>query len=399
MDSLPAPRDVAVLSVPTIGRVHRTGRGLWEVLGATGEPVLAWVSFRGELVAGGCSAATCRSYAHDILRWLRFLAAVGVSWQQAGRVEVRDYVRWLRVAANPARDRRTASGGRPPAGTVNAATGKAYLVAGYAPRTINHALSVLSEFYRHAVDADLGPLRSPVPLRRSVTRFPGQSTARAAVGGPAYRQREPVAQPRALSEPLLQRVFAALRHDRDRALVAVALSSGARASELLSMVRNGIDVGLGVVSVVPKGRPGRVWIPLAPEALVLIGRYLAAQPPGLPDDPVWMTIRRPAHPLTYFAMRQVLERVNQELGTNITWHDFRHTFAHRLLADDRLSLTDVQTLMRHRSLTTLTDYSAARLDELVTRLHEHLARPAPPPTVAVGYDQDDMQVLFPGLTP
>jgi len=165
VDSLPAPRDVAVLSVPTIGRVHRTGRGLWEVLGATGEPVLAWVSFRGELVAGGCSAATCRSYAHDILRWLRFLAAVGVSWQQAGRVEVRDYVRWLRVAANPARDRRTASGGRPPAGTVNAATGKAYLAAGYAPRTINHALSVLSEFYRHAVDADLGPLRSPVPLR------------------------------------------------------------------------------------------------------------------------------------------------------------------------------------------------------------------------------------------
>ena len=63
------------------------------------------------------------------------------------------------------------------------------------------------------------------------------------------------------------------------------------------------------------------------------------------------------------------------------------------LADDRLSLTDVQTLMRHRSLTTLTDYSAARLDELVTRLHEHLARPAPPSTVAVGYDQDDMQVL------
>jgi hypothetical protein len=39
------------------------------------------------------------------------------------------------------------------------------------------------------------------------------------------------------------------------------------------------------------------------------------------------------------------------------------------------------------------------LDELVTRLHEHLARPAPPSTVAVGYDQDDMQVLFPGLTP
>lgn len=356
------------------------------------------MSFRSELVAGGCSVATCRSYAQDILRWLRFLAALGIPWQQAGRVEVRDYVRWLRAADNPARTRRRGTGGRPPAGTLNHATGKRYLAVGYAPRTINHALSVLSEFYQHAVDADLGPLRSPVTLRRSTAHLAGQPTPRATVGGPAYRQREPVAQPRSLPEPLLQQIIAALRHDRDRALIAVALSSGARASELLSMVRNGIDVGLGVVSVVPKGRPGRVWIPVAPEALVWIGRYLALQPPGLPDGPVWMTIRRPPRPLTYFAMRQVLERVNDQLGSNVTWHDFRHTFAHRLLADDRLSLTDVQTLMRHRSLTTLTDYSASRLEELVTRLHQHLTRPAPPPTPAVGYDQGDMQVLFPGLT-
>ena len=192
-------------------------------------------------------------------------------------------------------------------------------------------------------------------------------------------------------------MFAALRHDRDRALIAVALSSGARASELLSMVRNGIDIGLGVVSVIPKGRPGRVWIPVAPEALVLMGRYLASRPPGSPHDPVWVTVRRPARPLTYFALRQVLERVNVQLGSNITWHDFRHTFAHRLLADDRLSLTDVQTLMRHRSLTTLTDYSAVRLEELVSRLHEHLSRPVPRPTPAVGYDHGDLQVLFPGL--
>ena len=398
MDSSSEPRDVALLSVPTLGKVCRSGSdGPWEILGADGQPVMAWASFRAELVAAGCSASTCRSYAHDVLRWLRFLAAVGMSWQLAGRVEVRDYVRWLRVADNPARSRRERPGGRPPAGSLNPATGKAYLAAGYAPRTINHALSVLGEFYQHAVDAGLGPLRSPVPLRRSAGRVLGQPESRAAVGGSIYRQREPVTQPRAISEPLLQNVFAALRHDRDRALVAVALSSGARASELLSMVRDGIDIGLGVVSVVPKGRPGRVWIPVAPEALVLVGRYLATLPPGSPQDPVWLTVRRPVRPLTYFALRQVMERVNTELGSNITWHDFRHTFAHRLLADDRLSLTDVQALMRHRSLTTLTDYSAVRLEELVTRLHEHLSRPAPPPTPAVGYEQADLQVLFPGL--
>jgi hypothetical protein len=66
------------------------------VLVADGQPVTVWSSFRGELIAGGCSAATCRSYAHDVRRWLRFLAALGISWQQAGRVEVCDFVWWLR---------------------------------------------------------------------------------------------------------------------------------------------------------------------------------------------------------------------------------------------------------------------------------------------------------------
>jgi len=388
-------RDVGSLSVPNIGRVaHLPGVG-WELLGAADEPVPAWASFRAELVAEGCSAATCRSYAYDLLRWLRFLAAVDVRWQVAERREVRDFVRWLRQAPNPARLRAAGRGGRPAAGTLNVRTGKAYLSAGYAPRTINHALSVLSEFYRHAIDAELGPLRNPVPERRGAGA--ARRVLRGGRRGPGYRQREPVAQPRALSEELITEVFAGLRHDRDRALVSIALSSGARASELLSMVRGGVDVGRGVVSVIPKGATTRIWIPVAPDSIGWLGRYLAQLPVETLDAPIWTTLRSPARPLTYFALRQVLERVNRQLGTNVTWHDFRHTFTHRLLDDERLSLTDVQALLRHRSLSTLADYSAVRLDELVARLHEHLARPAPRPVPALGYSSADMQVLFPGL--
>lgn len=385
------------LELPLIGRVGRGSGGVWEVFGADGRPVTVWSSFRAELVAGGCSDSTCRSYGHDVLRWFRFLAALDVSWREAGRVDVRDYVRWLRVAENPARVRSAIGDRRPAAGSINEVTGKAYLTAGYSPRTINHALSVLAEFYRHVVDAGLGPLRSPVPQRRTSVALRNGARVTTGGGGCAYRQREPSAQPRELPESLLQNMFQALGNDRDRALVAVALSSGARASELLSMVCNGVDVGLGVVSVTPKGRPGRVWIPVAPEALVLVGRYLATQARTSPDAAVWTTLRAPWTPLNYFALRQVLERVNARLGSNVTWHDLRHTFAHRLLADHRLSLTEVQALMRHQSLTTLTDYSAVRLDELVSRLHEHLSRPVPPPAPAAGYEQRDLEVLFPGV--
>ncbi|HBX82642.1 MAG TPA: recombinase XerD, partial [Propionibacteriaceae bacterium] len=58
-----------------------------------------------------------------------------------------------------------------------------------------------------------------------------------------------------------------------------------------------------------------------------------------------LTLRPPHQPLNYFALRQILERANARLGTNYTWHDFRHTFSHRILADDRMTLTDAQALM------------------------------------------------------
>lgn len=50
---------------------------------------------------------------------------------------------------------------------MNAVTGKAELTAKYAPRTINHQLSVLFGFYEHACAADLGPLVNPVPAQRA----------------------------------------------------------------------------------------------------------------------------------------------------------------------------------------------------------------------------------------
>ena len=392
------PRDVADLKVPQLGRVATCPTGTWRLLGADGAAVEPVAGFIEEMRACGCSPPTCRSYCYDLMRWLRFLAAVEVDWQSAGREEVRDFVRWLRMSVNPARRRSAGGAGRPPAGAVNPTTGKAYLAAGYAPRTINHALSVLSAFYDYAAAAGL-VLRNPVPQQRGgrpAHRSPMDPSRDARA---RYRQREPARQPRGLSEELLQRLFGVLTGDRDRALLAVARSSGVRAGELLSMTRGGVDAGTGVLSVVPKGGDGmRIWVPAAPEALVLVSRYLTTRPAGPADEPLWLTLRPPARPLTYFALRQVLERANRRLGTNITWHDFRHTFAHRLLADENLSLTDVQSLLRHRNLSTVADYAATRLEELVSRLHAHLARPpAPPPTAAAGYDPRELAVLFPSL--
>ena len=104
----------------------------------------------------------------------------------------------------------------------------------------------------------------------------------------------------------------------------------------------------------------------------------------IPGGPVWWTRRTDAAPLNYHAMRAVLSRANRALGgTNWSLHDFRHTAASRFLADPLFTLVDVQTILRHASITTTQIYTQPRLEDLVGKVLQHYARPAvSPPTLA-----------------
>jgi hypothetical protein len=164
-DLATAGRELAGLVVARAGRVAQTSDPTlpWAVLDGAGSRIDAVGVFLKDLLACGSGASSCRSYAFDLLRWFRFLAAVGVAWERASRAEVRDFVLWLRSSVNPARDRRCV--GAPAPGSVNARTGKAHLRAGYAPATINHALSVLAAFYEFHRSCGSG--RWSRPCRRS----------------------------------------------------------------------------------------------------------------------------------------------------------------------------------------------------------------------------------------
>jgi len=96
-------RDLAALVVPQAGRVVATGDPWepWRLVDGDGvvvEPVAAYLR---DLQAAGRSTATARSYALDLLRWLRFLWAVEVGWDRATRIEARDFCRWLLVVGKP----------------------------------------------------------------------------------------------------------------------------------------------------------------------------------------------------------------------------------------------------------------------------------------------------------
>ena len=88
-------RDLARLAVPLVGSIEETGdRWLpFRLIDPTGDPVAAVSDYFRDLQAAGRSAATIRSYGLDLLRWFRFLWAIGIAWNRATRVEARPWWR------------------------------------------------------------------------------------------------------------------------------------------------------------------------------------------------------------------------------------------------------------------------------------------------------------------
>ncbi|MEE1766200.1 tyrosine-type recombinase/integrase [Streptomyces sp. SP18BB07] len=141
--------------------------------------------------------------------------------------------------------------------------------------------------------------------------------------------------------------FAALTCGRDRAAVLLYVSSGSRASELLGVKPGDINWAKQLIRVVTKGTDDREPVPVSPQALTVLAAYLDHI--GLPQagEPVFRTRRAPDRPLTYWAMRRVIQRVNDRLRTNWTLHDLRHTAATRMANDPILTLSQVRAILRH----------------------------------------------------
>src|SRR5215470_5125483 len=152
--------------LPWIGEVvcGRASVLPWLVRDGAGREVEPVSIYLRDRMLGDISPLTCRSYAHDLLRWFRVLWAVDVGWEQATEAEVAALVGWLRSASNPQRAR-CREGGYP-AGSVNPKTGKPVPAAGYAPATIAHNMSVLHEFYAFHLHFGRGPVVNPVPGNR-----------------------------------------------------------------------------------------------------------------------------------------------------------------------------------------------------------------------------------------
>src|SRR6266566_1298280 len=138
-------RDLGSLVVPVAGALVETGDP-WEpyyLSDPCGDRVGPVSEFLRDLQAAGRPAATQRSYSLALLRWFRFTWAVGVPWNQATRVEARDFCRWIQLADKP-------RSSRGPAAPV---PGRRPASAKYAPSTVAHCETVCRGFYAYHLQA------------------------------------------------------------------------------------------------------------------------------------------------------------------------------------------------------------------------------------------------------
>jgi len=158
---------------------------------------------------------------------------------------------------------------------------------------------------------------------------------------------------------------------RDRALLELVYSTGARISEAVGLVVDDLDLTRGAASVrlFGKGRKERV-VPLGSYACDAIEAYLVRARPALASagrgvPTVFLNTR--GNPLSrqsaWAVLRSASERSGIESPERVSPHTLRHSFATHLLqggADVRV----VQELLGHASVTTTQIYTLVTPDAL-----------------------------------
>jgi integrase/recombinase XerD len=149
------------------------------------------------------------------------------------------------------------------AGTINPVTRKRHLGDGYQARTIRHNNAVIRSFYEFWIEYGAGPLINPVRLDRGHRVRPNAHHNPLEPFRPEgrirYNPKLPKAKPRAIPDERWRDLFGGLRSNRDRALLATAISNGARAGELLGMRNVDVDWGDQLVRVRRKGSGEPQW--------------------------------------------------------------------------------------------------------------------------------------------
>jgi len=162
---------------------------------------------------------------------------------------------------------------------------------------------------------------------------------------------------------------------RDRAILELLYSSGLRVSELVGLNPNQLDLDLGIVRVMGKGRKERI-VPVGMKAIEALKAYLeergmvkglrpegrASGPEG--EDPLF--VNSLGGRLTARSVGRLIKKYTRHSGIfrKVSPHSLRHTFATHLL-DGGADIREIQEMLGHSSLSTTQRYTHVSMGKLM----------------------------------
>ena len=150
---------------------------------------------------------------------------------------------------------------------------------------------------------------------------------------------------------------------RDRAILELLYSSGLRVSELVGLNSNQLDLDLGIVRVMGKGRKERI-VPVGTKAIKALEAYLEKRGMLEGEEPIF--VNSLGGRLTARSVGRLIKRYTRHSGIfrKVSPHSLRHTFATHLL-DAGADIREIQEMLGHSSLSTTQRYTHVSMGKLM----------------------------------
>lgn len=193
--------------------------------------------------------------------------------------------------------------------------------------------------------------------------------------------------PRNASDQDVERLFAAMNDARDRAIFGLMVGAGLRVGEVAKVRLPDLEAPSGPDQMVPlkvrgKGSKERmVW--LTPRLYATVQAWLQERPTSENEH---LFLNQHGQPLSVAGIQYRLKQHCEAAGVNLTCHQLRHTFAHRL-AEQEMQVESLAKLMGHAQVQTTQVYIAGADPNLRAAFVKAMAQleeaPEQPPTITV----------------
>lgn len=150
---------------------------------------------------------------------------------------------------------------------------------------------------------------------------------------------------------------------RDLAILELLYSSGLRVSELVGLNASQLDLELGIVRVMGKGRKERI-VPVGKKAVEAVKNYLEERGIFQAESPLFVNAR--GGRLTARSVGRLVKEYTRRSGIfrKVSPHTLRHTFATHLL-DAGADIREIQEMLGHASLSTTQRYTHVSMGKLM----------------------------------